>query len=164
MRKTLAAALILLGLPASAQDASYDPAILPACLEAQKDQPDSCIGKASDKCQQGDDGGTTVGMGSCLRGEMDQWDGHLNAAYDAVLVQSEAVDAEMKELGSAPAPQAPALHEMRRAWIAFRDAACNYEASRWGGGSGAGPAATACAMELTARQAIRLRAYADEQR
>ena len=53
---------------------------------------------------------------------------------------------------------------MQRSWIAFRDAACSYEASRWGGGSGAGPAATGCVMQLTARQALRLMGYADTQR
>ena len=52
---------------------------------------------------------------------------------------------------------------MRRAWIAFRDAACNYEATRWGGGTGAGPAAADCVMKLTARQALHLRAYVDQQ-
>ena len=163
MRKTVAAILILLGVPAAAQEPSYDPAILTACLEAQKDRPDACIGMASAKCQEGDGGETTVGMGFCLRGEADQWDGLLNAAYGTVLAQSETTDAEMKELGSAAMPQAPALREMQLRWIAFRHAACNYEATRWGGGTGAGPAAADCVMKLTARQALHLRAYVDQQ-
>ena len=45
---------------------------------------------------------------------------------------------------------------MQRAWIAYRDAACAYEASQWGGGTGAGPAATGCMMTLTGRQALAL--------
>ena len=88
---------------------------------------------------------------------------YLNAAYAQLLAEAEGTDAEMKTLGSAAPAQVPALREMQRSWIAFRDAACGYEASRWGGGSGAGPAASACVMELTARQALRLIAYAGQQ-
>ena len=45
---------------------------------------------------------------------------------------------------------------MQRAWIGYRDAACAYEASQWGGGTGAGPAAVGCMMTLTGRQALAL--------
>ncbi len=43
-----------------------------------------------------------------------------------------------------------------------RTAACAYEASRWGGGTGAGPAATACFLDLTGRQALALEARLEE--
>ncbi len=162
--RALCLTLLLMAQPVLAQDFSYDPAVLTACLSAQKDQPDSCIGKASGLCMEGEGGSSTVGMVSCLGAEADQWDEHLNAAYETVLAESERTDAEMKQLGSAADPEVPALHEMQRSWIAFRDAACSYEASRWGGGSGAGPAATGCVMQLTARQALRLMGYADTQR
>ncbi|NHF72061.1 lysozyme inhibitor LprI family protein [Paracoccus xiamenensis] len=156
------ALLLLVAAPAAAQDFSYDPALLTNCLQANADKPDRCIGTAARACMEGEGGSTTVGTVSCLAGENAQWDSILNQAYEAVLADAEQGDAEMKKLGSAADPQTPALREMQRAWIAFRDAACVYEASRWGGGSGAGPAATACAMELTARQALRLKAYADQ--
>ena len=115
--------LLLMAQPVLAQDFSYDPAVLTACLSAQKDQPDSCIGKASGLCMEGEGGSSTVGMVSCLGAEADQWDEHLNAAYETVLAESERTDAEMKQLGSAADPEVPALHEMQRSWIAFRDAA-----------------------------------------
>ena len=158
------ALLLLIAAPAAAQDFAYDPALLTSCLQTNAAKPDSCIGAASTVCLEGEGGSTTVGMVSCLAAESAQWDGMLNTAYEAVLADAESTDAELKELGSAAEPQAPALREMQRSWIAFRDAACNYEASRWSGGSGAGPAATGCTMELTARQALRLQAYADQQR
>ncbi|MBA4491369.1 lysozyme inhibitor LprI family protein [Paracoccus sp. S1E-3] len=158
------ALLLLFAAPASAQDITYDPALLTGCLQANAAKPDSCIGAASKVCLDSEGGSSTVGTVSCLAAENAQWDALLNTAYEAVMADAEATDAEMKELGSAAAPQVPALREMQRSWIAFRDAACGYEATRWGGGSGAGPAATGCAMELTARQALRLQAYADQQR
>lgn len=158
------ALLLLVAAPAAAQDFAYDPALLTSCLQTNAAKPDSCIGAASKVCLEGEGGSTTVGTVSCLAAENAQWDALLNTAYEAVLAEAESTDAELKQLGSAADPQAPALREMQRSWIAFRDAACSYEASRWGGGSGAGPAATGCVMQLTARQALRLMGYADTQR
>ena len=162
--RALILGLALVASPALAQDFSYDPAILTACLAAAGDDRDSCIGKASGQCLEGEGASSTVGTVACLRAEADQWDGLLNTAYASVLAQSEQTDAEMKELGSAADPEVPALRDMQRSWIAYRDAACAYEVTRWGGGSGSGPAATGCVMELTARQALRLMGYADTQR
>jgi uncharacterized protein YecT (DUF1311 family) len=51
---------------------------------------------------------------------------------------------------------APALQEMQRAWIAFRDTTCQYEVTQWGGGTGSGPAFADCRMRTTARQALTL--------
>jgi len=56
---------------------------------------------------------------------------------------------------AAPA-QAEALRDMQRAWIAFRDATCTYEASQWSGGTGQGPAYEGCVMRMTAEQTLYL--------
>jgi uncharacterized protein YecT (DUF1311 family) len=45
---------------------------------------------------------------------------------------------------------------MQRAWIGYRDAACDYERAQWGGGSGGGPATAGCLMRLTGEQALAL--------
>ena len=45
---------------------------------------------------------------------------------------------------------------MQRAWIAWRDAACLYEVSQWGGGTGGGPAGADCMMRLAGEQALAL--------
>jgi uncharacterized protein YecT (DUF1311 family) len=151
--------LALLALPAAAQDLPFSAQITRSCLanaQAQQGSAQACIGIAAERCMAGPGGSTTVGMGSCLGQEWRFWDDLLNQNYQTVMAQAKAMDAEMRELGSSAASQAEALRAMQRAWIPFRDAACAYEASTWGGGSGAGPASAACMMELTAAQALRL--------
>ena len=111
---------------------------------------------------EGEGGSSTVGMGFCLGAERDWWDDRLNTAYGEVMTRAEAGDAELDSLDAAGPRQAGALRDMQRAWIAFRDAACEYEATRWGGGTGAGPAAAQCALTLTARQANQLDGYLRE--
>ncbi len=166
-RLTAAVALLVAGAQAPAAWAEdnlpYDGAILTACLAAKTgDDRASCIGVASEQCMETPDGQTTFGMVDCLSQESQQWDELLNTTYQAVLVSDEDSDAQMKELGSSVEPIVPMLREMQRAWMAWRDAACEYEAVIWQGGTGGGPASAHCYMELTARQALRLQAYAPQ--
>ena len=99
-------------------------------------------------------GGSTVGMGGCLSKELDWWDARLNAAYGALMKREKADDAEYG--GEGIPAKAPALRAMQRAWIAWRDATCDYERSQWGGGTGGGPATVGCLMRLTGEQALYL--------
>ncbi|WP_378944004.1 lysozyme inhibitor LprI family protein [Paracoccus sp. R86501] len=165
MRAALVLAVALAG-PAMAQDGkpTFDGVLVDACLTERTDAPLSCAGKAADACIETDGGYSTVGMNYCTARELDRWDGLLNGAYAKLMAQSKAMDDEMADLGSAAPKQAPLLQQMQRDWIAFRDAACSYEGSRWGGGTGAGPAGTRCMMIQTARQYIWLNAYLDEGR
>ena len=101
-------------------------------------------------------GETTVGMGGCLDREWQYWDARLNAAYQHQMARAKAIDAEMAGLGVTVPRQSDALREMQRAWIPFRDAKCGYEYSQWGGGTGGGPAITACLMAETGEQALYL--------
>ncbi|WP_405405674.1 lysozyme inhibitor LprI family protein [Paracoccus sp. Ld10] len=152
-------ALALLSAPAMARDMpTFDPAPALNCL-ASDAAPDSCAGLAANACMEGQGGFSTVGMGFCLGAERDWWDDRLNVAYGEVLTRAKTQDAQP----NTPDPhQAVALRDMQRAWIAFRDAACGYEAARWTGGTGAGPAAAQCLLILTARQANRLDGYLRE--
>lgn len=170
MRAALAV-LMLLAAPVAAQQADegqsdapvFDPLIVDACVTGQTGLArEACIGVAAARCMDSEGGSTTVGAGFCLGQELDYWDGRLNAAYAGLIARAEAMDAEMEELGSAVEKQAPALREMQRHWIAYRDAACVYERSRWGGGTGGGPASADCAMSLTAKQTLRLEDYRRE--
>ena len=168
MRAALALVIALSG-PAMAQDGmpQFDGASTDACLSAQAGpdgNPESCIGSAARQCMEGESGGTTVVMSYCLGEELRHWDGLLNKSYAAVMAQSKATDDEMADLGSAAPKQAPLLQQMQRNWIAFRDAACSYEGSRWGGGTGAGPAGTDCMLTLTARQYLWINDYLTEGR
>ncbi|MDF1620109.1 lysozyme inhibitor LprI family protein [Pseudothioclava nitratireducens] len=160
MRRVALLAAMLAGSAAWGQGdlpVAYDASVLEACLAAKSgDTRRDCIGIAANHCMQASDaGGSNAGMGFCLGAERDDWDARLNAAYQNLLEIEEALDKAMAEVSSAP-QSAPALREMQRAWIAFRDAACDYEVTQWGGGSGGSPAWSACTMRLTGEQAIEL--------
>lgn len=158
---TVAAAALgalVLGWPVRAQpELPFSPGETEACLrQAAGPAREICVGLSAAACMETPDGYTTVGMSICLGSEFEYWDGRLNAAYRALLESDGRTDAEMADIGSAAPPLVPALREMQRAWIAFRDAACAYERAQWGGGTGGGPASTHCAMTITARQALAL--------
>jgi uncharacterized protein YecT (DUF1311 family) len=113
-----------------------------------------CIGASARQCMAETPGGeTTVGMGGCLDREWQYWDGRLNMAYQDALARARNFDAEN---GDFAPPSEPALREMQRAWIPFRDARCGFEMSLWGGGTGGGPAYAECLMIVTAEQALYL--------
>jgi uncharacterized protein YecT (DUF1311 family) len=148
---------LLAALPAAGQ-VPFSPAATEACLAAATDDAgrEACVGLSAGACMDTPDGSSTVGMGFCLGGERDFWDARLNAAYGTLMASEKAVEAEYQALGSAAPSPAAALLAMQRAWIGYRDAACAYEESQWGGGTGGGPASVDCAMRLTARQALAL--------
>jgi uncharacterized protein YecT (DUF1311 family) len=153
----LALALALLPSLAAAQDMTFDPAPTEACLAAETADPASCIGHAADACMLGNpQGETTMGMGFCLSQEWEWWDARLNAAYGDLMARHEAGDAEMKAEGLEVPPVAEALRAMQRAWIAYRDASCDYERAQWAGGTGGGPATAACLMRHTGVKALEL--------
>ena len=163
-------ALTLMAAPAFAQEPErppFDASLIDTCLEdaARQAGPDTapdyarCIGAASGPCLDSPNGSSNAAMSYCLGEELAVWDKKLNASYATVMAAAKAADAEMAELGSAAARQEPLLRQMQRDWIAFRDSACSYEGSRWGGGTGAGPAGVECSVQLTAEQYLRLRAW-----
>lgn len=116
-----------------------------------------CIGLSANACMSANNvGGSTYGMGGCLSLEAEWWDGRLNDAYQILMRREKADDAENLSLGDNIPKKAPALRDMQRAWIKYRDATCTYEYSQWGGGTGGGPASVACVMMLTGEQALYL--------
>ena len=161
MKHVLTAVLLALGTAAPAQELVFSPNATEACLS--RGGGSECIGQSADACVNATEGGySTVGMGACLDQEWQYWDARLNAACSTVMEEAGKADAELEEFGSAAPRQAPALRDMQRAWIAFRDAKCAYEASTWGGGTGAGPAAIQCMMVTTGVQALYLEAQLPE--
>lgn len=146
-------------VPATAQDGpDYDGQVLQTCLEraSGKSQRGACIGVAADACAMTEAGQSTIGLGYCFSSEWEDWDQRLNAAYQALLIQQ----AEVADDNAAFNPNIPnavdTMREMQRHWIAFRDAACTWEAVQWGGGTGQGPASAECMMRLTAQQTLLL--------
>lgn len=164
--RALCMVLAMMAGPAIAQidTSSFDPLLVQTCL-TNADQKNTsaaeCIGISAATCMSGEGGSTTVGMGQCLGQELDLWDRLLNDTYEALVVQAKEIDADMADIGSSADPQEPALQQMQRSWIAYRDASCAYERTRWGGGTGSGPASVQCMVELTAQQFLRLKVYRD---
>ena len=99
-------------------------------------------------------GYSTYGMGGCISREIDYWDARLNAAYKEAMKSAKQADKDNGAGTNGPQSQAVALRDMQRAWIPYRDAACLWEYSKWGGGTGGGPASASCLMTLTGEQAL----------
>ena len=157
MRAALLTFALLAG-SAAAQEITYSDEATATCLAEAEEFTDTsaCIGLSANLCMEGPGGYSTYGMGGCLDRELSFWDDLLNENYRARMVQAKAADADYADHEPALPKQAEALRDMQRAWITFRDAACDYERSQWGGGTGAGPATLACLMQLTGEQALRL--------
>lgn len=155
MKHYLALALLLAASPAAAQDVVFDGTRIAACRVAPPGgDPMACIGVEASRCIDVTEGGiSTAGMVACIGRELDWWDARLNEVYPMVRAEARELDAGAGEY--APS-QADALLEMQRAWIAFRDGRCAYERSWWGGGTGGGPAAMGCLLQMTAEQVIYL--------
>ena len=79
----------------------------------------------------------------------DALDAALNAAYAAAVARVEG------------GPQEALLRDAQRAWIAFRDAACDAEASLYEGGTFQPVAGTECRTRLTQARTGDLRIVAE---
>ncbi len=95
---------------------------------------------------------TQADMTACAHGDYVAADRDLNDAYAAALDTAQRAGAE------------DALRGAQRAWIAFRDAACEAEAALWRGGSAESMMRSGCLRSLTEERAEDLWAYAGELR
>ncbi|WP_228028530.1 lysozyme inhibitor LprI family protein [Donghicola mangrovi] len=160
MKRLILMAALVAGPALAQDDMVFDDSIVGRCVQAAADAgaAEACIGKAADDCMTRNPGGeSTYGMNFCIGQEAAVWDGLLNAEYQRVMASDKEIDAQTKADGYGAPELAPALKAMQRAWIAYRDTTCTYEASQWGGGTGAGPAYAGCMMRLTAMQTLYLR-------
>ena len=158
----LSAALSLGIAPALAQEVPLDETLIRQCLRGGGDA--QCIGVAVEPCIAGLGGYSTVAHQACARAELAWWDGLLNEAYGTAMARARDSDAaNATEIRASVRPSdADALRRMQRAWIAFRDAACGYEALQWWGGTGASGAEAECLMRMTGEQALALQGFARE--
>ena len=148
--------LALVATSAGAQDLDYDPMILINCMENAESEADRtyCIGQAADACTMTEAGSSTVGLGYCYSEEWRQWDTRLNAAYQRLLITQAELAADNAAFNENIPNAVEVMREMQRAWIAYRDTACEWEYIQWGGGTGGGPASASCMLRLTALQAL----------
>lgn len=148
--------------PAAAQGVVFDFAVTQSCIERATSWEGQlgCIGSAAGACMDASEFGfSTVGQSACFDAERGAWDAWLNRLYPKLLEATRHADEDRME--GAPS-QADALREMQRAWIGYRDKSCEFEASIWGGGTGAGPAFVGCLMVETGEQVLRLNSFASQ--
>lgn len=163
-RAAIAVMMLASAAPAMAQDLVFSMQSTDSCLADRDGTYDlaSCIGASARVCMEDTVGGqSTIGMSGCSDAELGNWDARLNKTYKQLMSTEKAADTEMTDSGFAAPKQAPALRDMQRAWITYRDTRCAYEAAQWGGGTGAGPAFVGCLMQLTGEQALFLRQMLD---
>ena len=150
--KALIVLLALLASPAAAQD--FDPKLAEVCLSAGREAIEggrsvsdglaACVGEAAQACENLSGSPTTLDMNTCRGAEAAWWDDRLNEVYGDLRKLIEARD-ETRSQG---------LRDMQRAWIAWRDAACDFEAGEYAGGTLAGTVAASCMMQRTGDQVL----------
>lgn len=149
----VAATLFAAAVPVFAEDdpaapTETDRQMIDMCLDEKKQNGEAaevCVGLVAEPCLAEPDNQSTPMMGACLDKEATIWDDNLNAWYKQLV-------------GKLEDDQVAALKQSQRAWIAMRDSTCAFQASLWGGGTGAGPAAIECFMRETGHRALFLRA------
>jgi len=146
-------ACLFLASQAVAQEVPYQPADLEDCLQTDFANPYQCIGVGADACFVRS-GGSNVELGFCYAAERDDWDVRLNATYQQLLSSQAETTASLREWREDHPDLVDQMRTMQRNWIAYRDAACEWDYLNWGGGSGGGPAFASCIMRLTAQQTI----------
>ena len=118
-----------------------------ACLGRYPDlaaRETECIGQYANTCMRlSGDGETNAGMIRCTVGEYEAWDDRLNTAYGAYMQRLEA-------------PRDAGLREAQRAWMALRDADCDFAASAYEGGSMQPLVSAGCHRDYAARRTLLL--------
>jgi uncharacterized protein YecT (DUF1311 family) len=98
--------------------------------------------------------GSQVEIGTCVTA--------MEKTVDQVMAQvlgyAEASAADMDSI-TGRAVSVPALAAAQAAWLAYRDAQCEFVGSTFGGGSGTGIAITSCRIELGRDRIEELMAY-----
>lgn len=152
----LAAALTLgWGAAASAQESlgEYDAVlerlggVLASCLQASSSREGDglCARRIEALCaEEGPGGNSTYGLAACSAVLTRLWDDELNRLWPSALAAQGEGGGER-------------LRDAQRAWIAFRDAECLFEAARWEGGSMGAYAGGFCLAGMTAERVADLR-------
>ena len=138
-----------------AQDLPYPDGAMEQCLADASSlaAAELCVGIAAEACI--DAGGQYAPvMSECFARELEEWDALLNAEYQRALDGARAIDARVEIVQ--PLTHEQGLRAQQRAWIAYRDASCEFEAVQWLGGTGATPGFLRCMMQMTGEQAIHL--------
>lgn len=143
--------------PAPAQT-PYQPddvIMLQSCLETVRDinndpeageraSANECIGIVSDACQmEASENQSTAGMVMCGSREISWWDELLNSHYISL---KDALGAE----------EFDKLRTAQRAWLAYRDAQCEFDHFYWRDGTIRSLFSVSCQLNMTAERALAL--------
>src|SRR5262245_4165792 len=160
MRIALAFGVLVAACSTASAQAEFEPTpderkAIAGCLEPVIGQPElkqmaECIGIVADPCPNAPEANTFT-IVACHMREQKIWDGYLNEWY------GEAA----KRLAD-DAAALTALRDAQRAWIAFRDAKCNYWEKRYAGGTFASVVTGDCMRVETGRRALEMRAIFDD--
>jgi len=114
---------------------------------ARSEDPRRCVGLVSESCLNAPEGETTLGMTQCIGMETKAWDAILNRDYRALMGRLD--EAQQEKLKTA-----------QRAWIALRDADCEFP-REFVRGSLSSVMAAECFQTHTAGRVLALRRYID---
>ena len=109
---------------------------------------DDCVGRWSNLCQAQPQGGTTVGITSCIAAEISAWETLLAEVHTKLEVAARVYDHHMPEGVSVLA----ALGASKSAWEAFRFAQCDYEYTEYADGTMRSIVGADCRLKLTAQR------------
>lgn len=126
--------------PADDSNAVQDCIKTSAGADADYSKAERCIGLVSNPCRDNDKTKSTADMNACVGRERAVWDDILNETYRRL---GEKLDAGQKAK----------LRAMQRAWIASRDATCQFYWDFYQG-TMASPMAASCVNRETARRAL----------
>ena len=120
-----------------------------ACFEKNggTDKDETCIGLVAERRAEEPENQGGLSRADCYRIEQEIWDVLLNESY-------KALQADLDQ-----SKQKTKLRDMQRAWIASRDATCEFYHHKIQG-SMAVPMSASCFLRETARRALLLKAFA----
>lgn len=98
---------------------------------------------------------TQADLNDCAATSLQVADDGLNRAYEAAVAAARRFD------GSGEGRAEGSLRAAQRAWLAFRDAACEAEAALWDGGSAQPMIRSGCLEHLTLQRTDDLWSYAE---
>lgn len=136
--------LVLLRAAPAAAEPAFDIAPTADCAAAGGGA--SCAGLAAAACMAAD----PAMADACLAAEADWWRAERDRAFAAALAMAQGRDSATWE--NPPPSMAAGLRDMERAWLAFRDARCGMERSRWWEHPDAERHWRGCMMRMTAAE------------
>jgi uncharacterized protein YecT (DUF1311 family) len=166
MRLILAAGVLLLAFPASAQDAvrAGDRAAIEACLQKQTDTPERCIGTVNNACEKQPDTGSTVGLEGCARREQLVWQEMLEASLKQLkagplgTTKAEPWNRPRENARKSEVPGADIIADMEQTFVIWRAKMCDTMAMQAEGGTLSRVIYADCVYKETGRHALWLRA------